>query len=142
MAGPLIINDALRIPAEELRLAFARSSGPGGQNVNKVNSKAVLRWSVRSTLALPEDVKLRFLQRYAARLTRDGELVLSADEHREQGRNAAACRERLRQLVLAVAKPPVPRRPTRPTRGSQQRRLGEKKLRGQRKADRRPPTHE
>jgi ribosome-associated protein len=139
MAGPLVISERWAIPAAELEISFARSSGPGGQNVNKVNSKAVLRWRAADSTALPDDVKQRFLQSYAARLTREGAIVLSADEHRDQLRNLTACRERLRQLVLAVATPPKTRRPTRPTKGSQQRRLQTKRLRSQRKADRRSP---
>ena len=100
MANPIIVTSQVSIAAGELKFTFVRSTGPGGQNVNKVNSKAVLDWNVRQSKSLPEDVKERFLGRYARRISRAGRLVLSSDRHREQARNVADCRRKLRELVL------------------------------------------
>jgi ribosome-associated protein len=127
----LVVNPELRIPLWEIQFSFARSSGPGGQNVNKVNSKAVLRWTPAWNQSLPEAVRMRFLARYAGKLTNDGELVLSCEEFRDQKRNQEGCLEKLRELVRAVARPPKVRRPTKPTRGSQERRKDSKTRRGE-----------
>src|SRR5690606_19887793 len=121
----------------ELELTFVRSSGPGGENVNRVNSKAVLRWNVEKTTGLPEDVRNRFIKRFANRISQSGDVVLTSDKYREQPRNAAECIDRLRQLVQAVRLAPPKRTRTRPTRGSVERRLQEKRSRSQRKQQRR-----
>ncbi|MBI5498118.1 MAG: aminoacyl-tRNA hydrolase [Deltaproteobacteria bacterium] len=136
-AGDTLVVGHVRIPAHELHFSYARSSAPGGQNVNKVNSKAILHFNAVASPSLPADVKARFLARYGARLTVEGEVVIAADTHRDQPRNAEACLERLAALIDAVLKPPRPRRPTRPTRGSVERRLREKKSRATRKDQRR-----
>jgi ribosome-associated protein len=133
----LEITPNLKIPDAELRLSFARSSGPGGQNVNKVSSKAVLHFDVLMTPSLPPDVRQRFLERYKSRLTNAGEVVIHSEEFRDQPRNIQACHEKLRQMVLTVLRPPKKRRATKPTRGSKVRRLNEKKRRGDVKAGRR-----
>ncbi|MFM8408958.1 MAG: alternative ribosome rescue aminoacyl-tRNA hydrolase ArfB [Alphaproteobacteria bacterium] len=118
------------VPLRELEIRFVRSSGAGGQNVNKVNTKAVLRWPVASSGAIPPEVRERFLERFATRVTLAGDVVLSSDRYRDQGRNAADCVEKLRTMLAAVASPPRPRRPTKPSRASRERRLSEKKARG------------
>jgi ribosome-associated protein len=123
----LVVNRQLQIPLAEFEFTFARSGGPGGQNVNKVNSKAVLRWGVRSSTSLPDDVRQRFLQRYAARLTNEGELLLTSQRHRDAPRNVQDCLDKLRAMLLAVANPPKRRQATRPTRGSVERRLQAKR---------------
>jgi ribosome-associated protein len=133
----LTINSHISIPADELQFTFARSSGPGGQNVNKVASKATLRWDVRGTPSLPEDVKQRFLTTYQSRLTTLGEILIVSQESRDQPRNIEICREKLRQMILAVVRAPKKRRATKPTKGSQTRRLNEKKSRAQVKEGRR-----
>lgn len=125
--------DRLRVPARELTITFARSSGAGGQNVNKVNTKAVLRWPVRASRAIPADVRTRFAERFATRITTDGELVLSSDRHRDQGRNVADCLAKLDAMLTAVATPPRPRRKTRPSRGAVERRLEQKRAQGDKK---------
>jgi ribosome-associated protein len=125
----LQITPSLRIPDAELRLSFARSSGPGGQNVNKVSSKAVMHFDAVGSPSLPADVRQRFLERYKSRLTTAGEIVIHSDEYRDQPRNIDACYDKLRQMVLAVLRPPKKRRATKPTRGSKVRRLNEKKSR-------------
>lgn len=130
---------ALRIPASELRFSFARSSGPGGQNVNKLETKAVLHWDVAHSRALPEDVRARFLARYRRRIGAGGVLVLASQRHRSRERNVEDCVDRLEALLAAVAEPPKPRRPTRPGRAARERRLGEKRARARKKSERRLP---
>lgn len=137
MPRALVINEQITIPAGELQATFARSAGPGGQNVNKVNTKAVLRWQVAATPSLPEAVRRRFLTRYANRVNSEGELVLSADEHREQSRNLTACREKLQQMVLAVVAPPRRRVKTRPSRAAVERRIKAKQQNSEKKQRRR-----
>jgi len=126
----------LRVPARELTIRFVRSSGAGGQNVNKVNSKAVLRWPVLASRALPADVRARFAERFATRITVDGEIVLTSDRYRDQGRNVADCLGKLDAMLEAVATPPRPRRKTRPTRGAVERRLEDKRARSTTKRQR------
>ena len=102
----LSITANLGIPDDELRLTFSRSSGPGGQNVNKVSSKATLHWAVRTSPSLPEDVRQRFLVQYGNRITNAGEVVIHSDTFRDQPKNIEACRDKLRQMILAVLRPP------------------------------------
>jgi ribosome-associated protein len=120
-----------------LQVSFARSAGPGGQNVNKVNTKAQLRWAARESAALPPAVKARLLGRYGNRINNEGELVLSSDEHREQARNLNACREKLRGMILSVLKPRRRRVKTKPTRASVERRIVSKQRQGEKKRSRR-----
>jgi ribosome-associated protein len=133
----LAVNSDLVIPAAELQMSFARSAGPGGQNVNKVSSKAVLRWRVAETASLPEAVRRRFVTKYANRINAAGELVLSCDEHREQPRNTAACMERLRTMIATVLKPPRRRVKTRPPRAAVERRIKRKQQTSEKKQRRR-----
>jgi ribosome-associated protein len=131
------ITPTIHIDERDVQFEFVRAGGPGGQNVNKVNSKATLRWDVSRTPSLPEDVRARFVARYASRLTKEGDLVLSSQRYRDQGRNVEDCLERLREMILAVAKAPVKRKPTQPSRGSQERRLEAKRQTSRRKESRR-----
>lgn len=139
MAEYLTINDDIAIPRSELNLTFSRSPGPGGQNVNKVNSKATLRWEYAQSIYLPEAVKSRFGKLFAKRINDAGELVLSSSRHREQRRNVDDCLEKLRQLVLAAVAVPKKRRPPKKSAAANAQRLREKKERSQRKQNRRPP---
>ena len=132
----LIINSRLKIPLDELEFTYTRSSGPGGQNVNKVNSKAVLRWAAMQSPSMPADIRNRFLARYKSKLTTEGELILSSQEYRDQGRNVAECLEKLRAMLLAVAVAPKTRRKTKPGRGAIEHRLHAKKLTSRKKTDR------
>ena len=138
----LVISPRIRIADDELQFTFVRSSGPGGQNVNKLNTKAVLRWSVRSSAALPDDVRERFLKRFQHRVTAEGDFLLSSQRFRDQRQNQRDCLEKLREMLSAVAVPPKPRKPTKPTRSSRQRRRTDKRIHGQKKQSRRAPGEE
>ena len=138
--GPLRVSDALVIGADELRWRFSRSSGPGGQGVNTADSRVELVWepgTSAAVLALPEALRERLLARLAPALV-NGTVTIAASEHRAQLRNREEARTRLAaQLRAALAPPPRSRRPTRPTRGSVERRLGAKAVRAKVKAQRR-----
>lgn len=136
----LRVNDRISIPYTEFNFTFARSGGPGGQNVNKVNSKVTLRWDIVKSPTVPADVLARFRAKYHRRMTKDGDLVMTSQRYRDQGRNVADCLEKLRELLLEVAVAPRTRRPTRRTKGSVQRRLNDKKQRSDKKQSRRRPT--
>ncbi len=133
----LQVNERIGIPDEELQFQYVRSSGPGGQNVNKVATKAVLRWDVTRTSSLPWGVRTRLMKQQANRINVDGILVLSSDEHRSQIRNTEACLERLRGMILEVLHPPKPRRPTKPSRSAKRRRMDEKRRLSNKKQRRR-----
>ena len=134
------INATLIVPDDELFFTFARSGGPGGQNVNKVASKAILHWNLAGNTTLPADVKQRLRTQEANRLTTEGALVLQGQRFRDQGKNIEDCLAKLREMVLRALHVPRPRRPTKPSRGSKQRRLTGKKQQAERKANRRKPS--
>jgi ribosome-associated protein len=135
----LSIRPDFQIPLEEFEFTFARSGGPGGQNVNKVNSKAVLRWTVVASPSLPEDVRGRFLQRYANQITLDGELIVTSQRSRDRGANIEDCLQKVKDMVLNVLNPPTPRRPTRPGRAARERRTQAKRETAQKKQRRQRP---
>ncbi len=132
----------IEIPLRELRFGFSRSSGPGGQNVNKLNTKVTLHWNVERSPSLPEDVRQRFVACYGRRVSRDGDLVLTSQRFRDQGRNVGDCLEKLRSMIEAVSRPPRPRKPTRPGRAAVESRLREKRVRSTLKRGRRPVRDE
>jgi ribosome-associated protein len=138
----LEIGDTIRIPDSELRWSFVRAGGPGGQNVNKVASKAVLRWDLIGSPSVPADIKSRLLTQQRRRITSEGELVLNSQRFRDQERNRRDCLDKLREMVQQAAKRPPMRRPTKPTRGSRARRLREKQHRSTLKGARRRPAEE
>lgn len=136
----IVITPNLSIDDNEVELSFVRSSGPGGQNVNKVSTAVQLRFDVRRSPSLPNDVAIRLMTLAGSRLTNDGVLVLTAQSHRTQGDNRAEAIERLTALVREAAEKPKPRRPTRPTKASKVRRMEGKTKRGDVKALRGRPT--
>ncbi len=133
----LVVTDRVTIPSAELRFAFARSSGPGGQNVNKVNSKVEVRWNPTTTGALGDDDRAYLVGRLGSRLTTDGELIVVSDRTRDQLKNRADAQAKLSAIVAAALFRPKKRRATRPSRGSKERRIGEKKHRAEIKRGRR-----
>ncbi len=134
--GDLLVTSALTIPAAELSERFSRSSGPGGQGVNTADTRVELSFDVAGSAAVPAYLQERLLARLGARLV-DGVVTVTASEHRTQLANRRAARERLAALLRDAAAPPAPsRRPTRPTRGSKERRLSAKKRRGETKRGR------
>ncbi len=127
------------IPADALGWQFVRSSGPGGQHVNRTSSKAVLRFDIRHSPCLPEDVRHRLLARERSRLTRDGAILIVSQRHRDQPSNVAECVAKLTDLVARGLVPPKPRRKTRTPRSAVAERLQTKKRTAQRKQLRRSP---
>lgn len=129
------LENGLAVPAWELVEQFVKSSGPGGQNVNKVSTAVELRWNVTAS-SLPEGAKQTIARRLANRISKEGDLVLLVGEHRSQAMNRAAARERLKGLLDTALKPRKKRVRTKPTYGSIQRRLKAKKVRGEVKSKR------
>ena len=135
--GLIDAGHGLSLPAAELVWRFVRSSGPGGQNVNKVATAAELRWDLRHSIALPVAVHQRLAVLARTRINADGVLVIRAERHRTQERNRADALERLLALVQQAAIPPKPRKATKPSRGSRKRRLEGKRKDSQKKTLRR-----
>ena len=123
------ITDTISIDEAELEESFVRSSGPGGQNVNKLSTAVQLRFDVRQSPSLPNDVAIRLMRLAGKRMTKDGVLVLIAQNHRTQERNRAEAQERLLDLIREAAVRPLPRRATKPTKASRKERLETKKRR-------------
>jgi ribosome-associated protein len=128
------VTDSISIDEAELQESFVRSSGPGGQNVNKLSTAVQLRFDVRHSPSLPNDVAVRLMRLAGKRMTKDGVLVLIAQNHRTQERNRAEAQERLIELIRQAAVRPVPRRATKPTKAAKQRRIESKKRRSNVKA--------
>jgi ribosome-associated protein len=146
MLAPVVeevrVNERMTIPAAELAWRFSRSSGPGGQGVNTTDSRVELSWDLAGTPLLPTSLKERAVQRLGARLVQ-GVLTVTASEHRSQLRNREAAAARLGALVAAaIAPPPRSRRATKPSKGSVERRIAQKKRRGETKRNRRSDPHD
>ncbi|TWP33893.1 alternative ribosome rescue aminoacyl-tRNA hydrolase ArfB [Leekyejoonella antrihumi] len=136
MAEDLVVSDRLVIPAGELTERFSRSSGPGGQGVNTADSRVELSFNLAESASIPADLRERMMQRLRPRVVA-GVITITASEHRAQLANRRAARERLAQALREAAAPPPPRRrPTKPTRGSKERRITAKKRRGETKRGR------
>ena len=133
------MSPGIRVTWGELDVAYSRSSGPGGQNVNKVSSKAQIHWHPQ---LLPDAVRERFVTAYASKLLTDGAITITSQRYRDQPRNLEDCVEKLREMLQAVAVPPKRRRPTKPTKGSVERRLKAKQVTAKRKQGRREPSDE
>lgn len=132
----------IKVPIKEFEFTFARSGGPGGQNVNKVNSKAILRWPVSASSSIDEAVKERFCERYANRISSDGDLIISSQRYREQSKNVGDCLDKLKSMLESVEEEPVSRKPTKTPKAVRQKRVDEKRQRSVKKRLRRPPPVE
>ena len=138
----LQINQFLAIPLDEFEFELSRSGGPGGQNVNKVNSKTQLRWKPSATSSLPEPVKARLIALVANRLTVEGELLIASTRTRDQLQNREDCLSKLRAIILTAVVPPKTRRATKPTKASRTRRIESKVRRSTTRRDRQVPEHD
>ncbi len=124
---------APKIPAGEYILSFSRSSGAGGQNVNKLNTKATLRWNPDDSKVISDEVRERFKLKYASRINESGELIISSQKFRSQQRNLHDCLAKLESMLSSVILPPKARKPTRPKKAAVEKRLDEKRRQGERK---------
>lgn len=132
----------LVIPESEISVEYSRASGPGGQHVNKTETRVTLRLSIPSSPSLPEAVRDKLLSRMRARLTKEGELLVSVDAHRERPRNLAVAYERMQALLQKALVEQKARRPTKPSRGAKERRLKDKRISSEKKQGRRRPDGE
>lgn len=123
---PLVVNNRIVIPDDDIDVAYARSGGAGGQHVNKTSSKVQLRFHLAASGALAPDVKARLRAASPSRVTDDGDFLIVSDRGRDQKANLEDARDKLVQLILSALVPPKPRTKTKPTKGSVRRRLGDK----------------
>ncbi len=125
----LQVDSRVQIPAAEMRLAYSRSGGPGGQHVNTTDTRVQLTFDLAGTTSLHVGVKRRLREAFASRLTKDGQLIITSDRYRSRLRNVEDARERLASMIRAHLVPPKKRKPTKPSRASQRRRVDAKKRR-------------
>jgi ribosome-associated protein len=123
----IVVTPRVTIPGDELAIAFSRSGGPGGQNVNKVASKVELRWNPVTSAALGEDERAWLLERLRSRLTTDGTLIVTSSATRDQGKNRDDATRKLALIVRAALDRPKPRKPTKVSRGAKRRRVADKR---------------
>jgi ribosome-associated protein len=136
----MLVDQRLTIPDSEFEFSYARSGGPGGQNVNKVNSKAILRWSVELSPSISEPLRARLKTKYSSRLTEDGYFVVVSQRYRDQKMNVDDCLEKLAAMISTVINPPTPRRPTKPTKASKLKRIQTKQVVSGKKQSRQKPS--
>ena len=139
----IAIDERIAIPDEELEWSYARSGGPGGQNVNKVSSKAVLRWrAAASAIPIPPDAWDRMKTRFPSRFTTEGDVLLTSQEYRDQERNRQACEEKLAEMVRAALVVPAVRKKLKPSKGAKKRRVADKRILSAKKQSRRTSGHD
>ena len=142
MEYDLAIKPGLVIPGSELELVSSRASGPGGQHVNKTNSRISLRWNLENSLALTPFQRARITEKLAHRISKSGDIQVDAEQHRSQLKNREMARERLAHLLRKALERPKKRKATRPSRASKERRLKSKKRRSDIKASRNKSNHD
>ena len=138
----LAINEKISIPLREFEFSYSRSPGPGGQNVNKVNTKVTLRWNVEKSQSLSDEQKQRIAKRYARRINKQGELLITSHRFRDQGRNVADALSKLQELIASALVRKKVRKKTKPSRASKRRRLDSKRKKSEKKQSRKDMTRQ
>jgi ribosome-associated protein len=138
----LQVSSTIKIPLADLDFQFVRSSGPGGQHVNKTNSKVQLFWNVAESEIIGRNLKLRFMDKYANQISTAGVLLIESQTHRDQHLNKRVALQKLQKMIRSVARPPKPRKPTKPTKASKRKRLENKAQQSEKKKKRQPPKME
>ena len=137
----LAINNKISIPLREFNFSYSRSPGPGGQNVNKVNTKVTLRWNVQKSSSISESLKGRIVSSLQRRINKQGELIIHSHRFRDQGRNVADALAKLRDLIHAATVTKKVRKKTKPSKASNRRRLDNKRRKSDKKNSRKDLTH-